>query len=163
MGWIAEALKKADEERATVLGPPRSHPHRTGPIGPTDDLFQDRPEDSAAPPPGPPATEDVRPPDADLPRAAERPDHSLVVLHGQEPVLTEQYRTLRTRLLSQNTRAHSQMIAVTSSLPGEGKSVTTSNLGIVLAEVKHLHVLLVDADFRRSSCLLYTSPSPRDS
>jgi len=65
-------------------------------------------------------------------------------------VLVEQYRALRTRLLSRNTRGLHQALVITSSLAGDGKSVTTANLGAVFAEVRHLRVLLVDADFRRS-------------
>jgi capsular exopolysaccharide synthesis family protein len=65
--------------------------------------------------------------------------------------VTEQYRSLRTRLLSQNPQYEHRVIAVTSAVPKEGKSVTALNLGCILAEIRHLRVLVVDGDFRRSS------------
>jgi capsular exopolysaccharide synthesis family protein len=54
-------------------------------------------------------------------------------------------------LLSQNPRYEHRIIAITSAIPREGKSVTTLNLGCILAEIRHLRVVVVDADFRRSS------------
>jgi|GEM_PF-2823604 len=44
--------------------------------------------------------------------------------------------------------AGGKALALTSSVPGEGKSVTLANLAMTLAESGH-RVLLVDADFRR--------------
>jgi len=53
--------------------------------------------------------------------------------------------------LSQNPNYEHRIIAITSAVPKEGKSVTTLNLGCILAEIRHLKVLVVDGDFRRSS------------
>ena len=76
---------------------------------------------------------------------------SLVPFYEHSSLVTEQYRSLRTRLLSQNPHYEHKVIAITSAVPKEGKSVTTLNLGCVLAEIRHLRVLVVDGDFRRSS------------
>jgi capsular exopolysaccharide synthesis family protein len=76
---------------------------------------------------------------------------SLVPFYEPSSLVTEQYRSLRTRLLSQNPQYEHRVIAVTSAVPKEGKSVTTLNLGCILAEIRHLKVLVVDGDFRRSS------------
>lgn len=76
---------------------------------------------------------------------------SLVPYYERSSLITEQYRSLRTRLLSQNPQYEHRILAVTSAVPKEGKSVTTLNLGCVLAEVSHLKVLVVDGDFRRGS------------
>ena len=40
---------------------------------------------------------------------------------------------------------------ITSSIPREGKSVTTMNLAWVMSEIKHFRVVMIDGDFRRSS------------
>jgi capsular exopolysaccharide synthesis family protein len=76
---------------------------------------------------------------------------SLVPFFEKSSLVTEQYRALRTRLLSANPNYEHRIIAITSAVPKEGKSVTTLNLGCILAEIRHLRVLVVDGDFRRSS------------
>jgi capsular exopolysaccharide synthesis family protein len=76
---------------------------------------------------------------------------SLVPFYERSSLVTEQYRSLRTRLLSSNPNYEHRIIAITSAVPKEGKSVTTLNLGCILAEIRHLKVLVVDGDFRRSS------------
>ena len=76
---------------------------------------------------------------------------SLVAYYDRSSVLSEQYRALRTRLLSQNQHNEHRVLAITSSVPREGKTITAVNLAFTLAEVRHFNVLVVDADFRRSS------------
>ncbi|MFF2316489.1 polysaccharide biosynthesis tyrosine autokinase [Arthrobacter sp. NPDC058097] len=60
----------------------------------------------------------------------------------------ESYRQLRTNLQFASVSAVSRTIAVTSSMPGEGKSTTAANLAIALAQSGQ-SVCLVDADLRR--------------
>ena len=76
---------------------------------------------------------------------------SLIAYYEPSSLISEQYRALRTRMLSQNPQHEHQVIAITSGAPREGKSVTTLNLSSTLAEIRHLKILAVDADFRRSS------------
>lgn len=60
----------------------------------------------------------------------------------------ESYRRLRTNLQFANVSRQAKSVLVTSSLPGEGKSTTATNLAISLGQAG-LNVCLIDADLRR--------------
>jgi capsular exopolysaccharide synthesis family protein len=60
----------------------------------------------------------------------------------------ESFRQLRTNLQFANVSGQAKTVLVTSSLPGEGKSTTATNLAIALAQAGQ-SVCLVDADLRR--------------
>lgn len=62
--------------------------------------------------------------------------------------LAESYRSIRTALLLSSADNPVKTIAVTSAMPGEGKSVSVANLAITLAQSDKT-VLIVDADLRR--------------
>ena len=62
--------------------------------------------------------------------------------------LTEAYRTIRNSLMFASVDKPIQLLAVTSALPGEGKSTVASNLAISFAG-EGRRVLLVDCDLRR--------------
>jgi capsular exopolysaccharide synthesis family protein len=64
--------------------------------------------------------------------------------------MAESYRALRTSLLLSNLGAPPKVIVVTSARPQEGKTTTSINTAIVLAQ-KGVRVLLMDADLRRPS------------
>ncbi|MFZ0734778.1 MAG: polysaccharide biosynthesis tyrosine autokinase [Candidatus Sulfotelmatobacter sp.] len=64
--------------------------------------------------------------------------------------MAESYRALRTSLLLSNLGAPPKVIMVTSALPQEGKTTTSINTAVVLAQ-KGVRVLLIDADLRRPS------------
>ena len=64
--------------------------------------------------------------------------------------MAESYRALRTSLLLSNLGAPPKVIMVTSALPQEGKTTTSINCAVVLAQ-KGARVLLIDADLRRPS------------
>lgn len=61
---------------------------------------------------------------------------------------SETFRQLRTNLQFANIAGRANSVLVTSSLPGEGKSTTATNLAISMAEAGQT-VCLVDADLRR--------------
>jgi polysaccharide biosynthesis transport protein len=64
--------------------------------------------------------------------------------------MAESYRALRTSLLLSNLGSPPKVIMVTSALPQEGKTTTSINCAVVLAQ-KGVRVLLIDADLRRPS------------
>jgi succinoglycan biosynthesis transport protein ExoP len=74
--------------------------------------------------------------------------------------MAESYRALRTSLLLSNLGAPPKVIMVTSALPQEGKTTTSINTAIVLAQ-KGVRVLLVDADLRRPSIHKTLGMGPR--
>ncbi len=61
---------------------------------------------------------------------------------------SEAYRTLATNVRFLRSQRAVGIVVVTSALPGEGKSATTANLAVVLAETG-IKTLLIDADLRR--------------
>lgn len=65
----------------------------------------------------------------------------------KDPVV-EQYRTIRTNIQFSSVENSIRSLVLTSSGPGEGKSTTSSNLGIVYAQ-QGKKVLLIDADLRK--------------
>jgi capsular exopolysaccharide synthesis family protein len=64
--------------------------------------------------------------------------------------MAESYRALRTSLLLSNIGAPPKVVMVTSARPQEGKTTTSINTAVVLAQ-KGVRVLLIDADLRRPS------------
>lgn len=77
--------------------------------------------------------------------AARKP---LLTQTAQQSPRAESFRQLRTNLQFANVSERAKTVLVTSSLPGEGKSTTATNLAIALAQAGQT-VCLVDADLRR--------------
>ncbi len=74
--------------------------------------------------------------------------------------MAESYRALRTSLLLSNLGAPPKVIMITSARPQEGKTTTSINTAIVLAQ-KGVRVLLIDADLRRPSIHKTLGMGPR--
>ncbi len=83
-----------------------------------------------------------------------------VTLVRPQSQMAESYRALRTSLLLSNLGAPPKVIMVTSARPQEGKTTTSINSAIVLAQ-KGVRVLLVDADLRRPSIHKTLGMGPR--
>lgn len=68
----------------------------------------------------------------------------------QQPMSSaaEQFRVAATRLVLTSSGKKNTVVVVTSSVPGEGKSTTVSNLGYVLADDLRKSTLLIDCDFK---------------
>ncbi len=78
------------------------------------------------------------------------PSRPLTVVNGPATAFAEALRALRTKLLLSRSAAPPQVILVTSSMPGEGKSTVSANLSVLLAQ-SNKRVLLVEADMRNPS------------
>jgi capsular exopolysaccharide synthesis family protein len=78
----------------------------------------------------------------------EKLDERLVAAGFEPSIFDEMYRSLRTKILLHLYKEPHKMLVVTSLNAGEGKSLTASNLSIVMAQQK-LRTLIVDGDLRR--------------
>ena len=79
---------------------------------------------------------------------SEAPKRPLIVHVDPKSSRAEAFRQLRTNLQFVNIDAAPRSIVVTSSIPEEGKTTTTANLAIALAQ-SGIRVLLVEGDLRR--------------
>ncbi|HEX9935291.1 MAG TPA: polysaccharide biosynthesis tyrosine autokinase, partial [bacterium] len=74
---------------------------------------------------------------------------SQIVTHDYSPTpVGEAYRSFRTSLLFSKTLGSIRSLVIASVAPGEGKSFTSANLAITMAQQKS-KALLIDADLRR--------------
>jgi capsular exopolysaccharide synthesis family protein len=142
MGRIADALERAERQRDTTPLIGRSdRPSSAQGWGACRGLIQEPTLDSAL------AT--------DVGRASELPvaglAENIVTYYDRGSKISEQYRSLRTRLLIENPYHEHRLYVVSSAVHGEGKSVTVLNLAFSFAEIRHLNVLVIDADLRRPS------------
>lgn len=169
MSRIHEALKRAEQERATGRG--EAQPPTTFTAAPVVDtpVFE---ETSAAPLPN--AMPMVAPSFgspynletllARCPVSEWKPDpETMLFMNGDDAKRgTEEYRTLRSRLYHMRERMTLKTLLVTSALPKEGKSFTSSNLAQVMVRQHGRRVLLIDADLRgpRLHLMLGTAAGP---
>lgn len=73
---------------------------------------------------------------------------ALVTIENPNSMLAENYRTLRANIRFANLERPLRTMAITSSVLGEGKTVTTLNLAVALAQGGS-RVAVVDCDMRR--------------
>ena len=67
---------------------------------------------------------------------------------GVPNIFAESFRSIRTNVLFSSTDQGGRLVVITSSQPGEGKTVVSTNVAVALAQAGH-RVLLVDADMRK--------------
>lgn len=166
MGRIAEALKRAQQERSLRLaqttdmsfGDAAAVSGRTFRRGAMRaEPFSDCAELLLKPPSSPqpfPITAQAL--------GSDSVGGEVVVLHEPNSVTAERFRSVRTRLITANPGGGPRVLALTSALRGEGKTVTTANLAFSFAELKYLRVAMVDLDFHACglSCLLGAEHQP---
>ena len=83
-------------------------------------------------------------------------DPRIVTYFDPKALITEQYKIFRTNVLSLNKGNSSKVIMLTSSIHSEGKTVTSLNLAMAIAQsTQKPKVLLIDADLRRGRLAKY--------
>jgi succinoglycan biosynthesis transport protein ExoP len=92
--------------------------------------------------------------------AASKEAVELITQSRPQSQMAESYRALRTSLLLTSLGTPPKVILITSALPEEGKTTTSINCAIVLAQ-KGTRVLLIDADLRRPSIHKTLGMGPR--
>ena len=84
-----------------------------------------------------------------------------IVVGENYPVVAEEYKLLRTHILQKTKSENLNTIMITGPRPDEGKSLTTVNLAISIAQEVDQTVLIVDADLRNPSIHKYFGLSGR--
>jgi capsular exopolysaccharide synthesis family protein len=84
-------------------------------------------------------------------RAVAVPNAEVLSLTRRQSVPAEAYRSIRTSILFLNPETPLRTLLVTSSEPREGKTATTVNLAISLAQLGN-RVVVIDADLRAPRC-----------
>src|SRR5512132_1297048 len=82
------------------------------------------------------------------PKAPSGPASGLIAHFDPKSAAAEAYRSLRTSIQFAGLDHKCRSIVVTSSSPGEGKSTTVANFGVVTAQTG-ARVCLIDSDLRR--------------
>ena len=80
-------------------------------------------------------------------KAKLRKDTSLISYINSTSMISEQYRTIRTNIQFSSIEKSYRTLIITSPGFGEGKTTTTANLGVVMAQ-QGKKILIVDADLR---------------
>ena len=182
MSRIHEALKKAEQERASSQGGPSQPDYQPSyattaaaelPMMPVAEKLPVEvgarvpgsggvPLTSAMPSFGSPFSLDAL-----LARCIPQPwapdEKTMLFFNGDDRAQgSEEFRTLRSRLYHAREKMPLKKVLVTSALPKEGKSFTASNLAQVLVRQHGRRVLLIDADLRgpRLHMMLGTTSSP---
>ena len=94
--------------------------------------------------------DEPRTPVAGIPEDGEVAE-KLVVRNELDQSTVEQYRKLAATLHHAQTEKHLNVVMVSSAVPGDGKTLTSTNLALTLSESYHRRVLLIDADLRKPS------------
>ncbi len=143
MSTIEKAMERLGRKPETGAGPPRA----------------DRPGRAPAPPPEPgrdatPVSRTARPLQIDFRRLRDR---GIYPPDAMQPGLRDQYRRIKRPLLANATGRkglsvdRGNLIMITSAIPGEGKTFTSLNLALSIAQDPDYSVTLVDGDVARAN------------
>lgn len=89
-------------------------------------------------------------------------DQRIVAYFDPKALITEQYKILRTNVLSVNKVKPPKVLVVTSSVHSEGKTLTALNFAVTMAQsTQNPKVLLVDGDLRRGRVAKYLGVNHR--
>lgn len=87
-------------------------------------------------------------------REKEQNQQAAAILNNDTPFhVKEAYKALRTNIMFSLPEEGCKVVAVTSPLPADGKSVTAFNLSVTFSQTGN-RVLLIDGDMRRSNIRL---------
>jgi capsular exopolysaccharide synthesis family protein len=86
-----------------------------------------------------------------LRRLSEAVDGKVVIDQATSAVSIEEYRRLAATLHGLQVQSGIKTVIISSALPRDGKTLTTTNLALTLSESYKLRVLVIDADLRRPS------------
>lgn len=75
-------------------------------------------------------------------------DERLVSLTNPSCVIAEEYRSIRTGLLAKWENRRHLVHTITSATPQEGKTITSLNMGLIMAELHNRKTLVIEADLR---------------
>jgi protein-tyrosine kinase len=160
MSRIHEALKKAEQERATVvtaeaeavtslLEPANALPPQSGEKPPRDEGIMSRAVVATGASGDYVRFDDLRA-RCSHPEWHLDPNVNVFVNPSASVSGAEEFRTLRSRLYQMRTNQPLRTLLVTSSIPTEGKTFVTNNLAQAIVRQPDRRVLIVDADLRRS-------------
>ena len=127
-------------------GPLEKQSGITGPLLPAEDCAI---EDASRLTEGPPAATIPRNGSFGTFATASVDNKARLFSHTVDSMITEHYRLLRTQILQQQANRMFRSVLITSPGPGEGKTVTLLNLGLIFAMLPSFQVLVVDGDLRR--------------
>jgi capsular exopolysaccharide synthesis family protein len=152
MSRIQQILEKAEREGATL----RTHGVGTAttatPPLPVAHVAPVTPVAPMAPPsPVTPVVATVGVPITDPQHLTVRLNPLLVAGLAPQSLAAEQYRQLRTRLSLAEGANSIRTVLITSPQKGEGKSLTSANLALTMAQELQRRVVLIEADLRKPS------------
>jgi len=75
-------------------------------------------------------------------------DDRLIALTEPSSQLAEEYRGIRTTLLARWEHKRNLVHTITSATPQEGKTITSLNLGLIMAELRNRKTIVIEADLR---------------
>jgi capsular exopolysaccharide synthesis family protein len=150
MSRIHDALKRAEQERATSMGThvepafdqPGTQPENMPSLQSSSSVAAVMPSMSSGL-----TYESLL---ARTPQSVWTPDERTMLFFQDDDsrIGAEEFRTLRSRLYQIREKMPLKRLLVTSALPKEGKSFVAANLGQVLVRQHGRRVLVVDADLR---------------